>query len=1691
MREYRVDRGSSYGVEQGAGARDLAREKTPEERATERAYRLRQEAESAAVGAKNLSAIVQRDEWRTEQASLKQIYAVLVEQLKERAADAHASEQVQRHHEAATRELGEIGAALANAKEPRAMPPVHGEEAIEPLIIARTIQADDVLAWVAELDSGQRRALADRVRRVQGSADRSDSFSVALANYLAATRITSQFFGVAENPRRFNRAAYEQARARANASAAEAEADTVAGTIAMHGPGVRLPPITAAPAAHVQLAPNTPVVRVDKSQEAKRLRAMIAMRQQRQIVELLEHNANPEHMYALHRAYGSTLVANVQGALTEPAYLARAMVYLGEQMPLDAKIEARGKGDVEAILGDLERLPDVRALALFAGEAAPVASTATATWLPATTTLAAVEQALHSRLSADDYYRAMRLLLSKAERAIAVQVAQAPPGQNLEGFTVRLDDIAIDSLPASPLALSPVSEARVELAEAWIREADASGDWLAEPMKGRIAALAVTDLGRTERQALALRLHDRPLVNATGGVSLGADALERDDATMIQKAILDVQMLANLQARASRGVGLGVAIERAGELVRAAHAKLEQLPPHAPEAERKKAQAEVQRLESMFFGPSSPVLAMLRMNAQRAGDADGGVATIAAQMRALGADSVTIAAEELRAVPSGDVAMLVSTLRKTAPEDRILALQRAGLLDALSNGSIKLSPDQGELVSALVWQGSQPFQLGPQGADAPRVADTPTSTMEAPIVMPPTLAPPLLGPRPEVVIALHDILDAMDRRAVHEVLGRLARMSDADQRAIYSDPRYRAKLNALPEGHPQSAAGHEKDSLRMAQASGARAALLGYPTTIESEHKVHVEALGAEVDALGPGGQASLRRAYVLVERLGGAETVRTHPALLTSLPAGDRASVERLVGIGAGGRSGGLLGKRDHLAEGDDRETANQLIFGQPQLAGNGPGALDPATEAEFMYYRLREAAGIRDGVSIADWFNTAGPSADEAVAEFMVLYQRVHGAGASRGELAQLADLYYRALRRLDSYRKVADSLAGTAAQIVGATVATIVVTVASGGTLGPVAVGAMASVSAAAGAAAAGAALRIHSTMASVLKDAGTGAVEGIATAAGASLAARVVRGATMGLPAGRVAASVGARAVGQVSHAGTEIAATVIDSALGGAAGELFQTATDEATWDRGVAEAFAAMLAAIARGAGSGAAIGGAVGGAAQVAGKLLRLVARAGRPAAQDFTRVAESVGINTHALEHLTEHAQDQVARALELARAGQVAEAERLLSSVDGLAGQAGAIARKVAGESTAAPKGTTKAEDSSPAHGHAPAAEHRRASEHPDPEGRIRNTSGRQVAAVDGRTRVTHDRLAEMSRRLEIRVEIDETGALHDGIELHYVLEAHRNIRPALLRVGPESLIDDVLAHGHVIERVTRYNGAIGRLRQLWDRFVALVKRSGRPLQPGTKAWESYQELAKLEELIALRQSARMAHGIVEPSILDKEIAFLEGYRAHHEAIIAEAEKGGAHAKPTGHIDSPDSWRNALGDEDPSIAGTHVVDPLGKTPHHVRLPVAKGIDPTVPPDRASSGFWTDEHAKGNTAWYSDNQLLNEVTGYKPVMFKDGYPILDDYTQQTVRLEYMFGDKRDFGTCDIELARRFAKFKRDGTPNQSWAEDYRRVNKLTWHHHQDRVRMQLVPRDLHENLPHAGGASGARTDAPLEGGT
>ena len=95
---------------------------------------------------------------------------------------------------------------------------------------------------------------------------------------------------------------------------------------------VSTPPTRQPDASPTRDVARPPKLRLDKTRDAQRLHTLVALRQQEAIVQLLEQNAHPEHMYALHRAYGASMVPDVLGALTEASYLARARVYLGEQM---------------------------------------------------------------------------------------------------------------------------------------------------------------------------------------------------------------------------------------------------------------------------------------------------------------------------------------------------------------------------------------------------------------------------------------------------------------------------------------------------------------------------------------------------------------------------------------------------------------------------------------------------------------------------------------------------------------------------------------------------------------------------------------------------------------------------------------------------------------------------------------------------------------------------------------------------------------------------------------------------------------------------------------------------------------------------------------------------------------------------------------------------------------------------------------------------------------------------------------------------------------------------------------------------------------------------------------------------------------------------------------------------------------
>jgi len=138
--------------------------------------------------------------------------------------------------------------------------------------------------------------------------------------------------------------------------------------------------------------------------------------------------------------------------------------------------------------------------------------------------------------------------------------------------------------------------------------------------------------------------------------------------------------------------------------------------------------------------------------------------------------------------------------------------------------------------------------------------------------------------------------------------------------------------------------------------------------------------------------------------------------------------------------------------------------------------------------------------------------------------------------------------------------------------------------------------------------------------------------------------------------------------------------------------------------------------------------------------------------------------------------------------------------------------------------------------------------------------------------------------------------------------------------------------------------------------------------------------------------------------------------------------------------------------------------------------------------------NGGWTGE--PGNSEWIPDKDYVPKV--YNPdektwgdilekhdidgISFKDGEPDFSDVAESTVEIDD-FSDSRtsNFAQADEKLADQWNKEGKDGRNdwNSDDVADYREENNLTWHERSDMKTMDLVPSEVHNNVPHSGGIS------------
>lgn len=106
-----------------------------------------------------------------------------------------------------------------------------------------------------------------------------------------------------------------------------------------------------------------------------------------------------------------------------------------------------------------------------------------------------------------------------------------------------------------------------------------------------------------------------------------------------------------------------------------------------------------------------------------------------------------------------------------------------------------------------------------------------------------------------------------------------------------------------------------------------------------------------------------------------------------------------------------------------------------------------------------------------------------------------------------------------------------------------------------------------------------------------------------------------------------------------------------------------------------------------------------------------------------------------------------------------------------------------------------------------------------------------------------------------------------------------------------------------------------------------------------------------------------------------------------------------------------------------------------------------------------------------------------IEDVTGGNPIEYKDGYP---DFSEYTAKIKGADGKMVD-GKVEISLSpagKREIDFDQaDAAMREKLGDiDWEKPKGYTWHHTQDGTTMELIPTDLHGNVPHSGGVSIAK---------
>jgi hypothetical protein len=199
------------------------------------------------------------------------------------------------------------------------------------------------------------------------------------------------------------------------------------------------------------------------------------------------------------------------------------------------------------------------------------------------------------------------------------------------------------------------------------------------------------------------------------------------------------------------------------------------------------------------------------------------------------------------------------------------------------------------------------------------------------------------------------------------------------------------------------------------------------------------------------------------------------------------------------------------------------------------------------------------------------------------------------------------------------------------------------------------------------------------------------------------------------------------------------------------------------------------------------------------------------------------------------------------------------------------------------------------------------------------------------LDGAAKVTEGGKGALAGTLGLPVDIDPKLA-GDVRVLYEVDKATGRVAVKSLVAGPEATMAEVLAHERLIQHLRRYEGVTGRLRELWEKLLAFAGKSPtdkNPFPAGSKAWESWNELYKLPDVVDA-QFLKYRDGLRagNETTLVQDLEVLEDQARRHRSIIDEmvGEAGAGFVAKTG-----DSTRAAIAAGYPLPAGVSTAEEL----------------------------------------------------------------------------------------------------------------------------------------------------------------